>query len=352
MLSTLLTLVMLASGPSGSANQVPANSGLYDLQLAFQRAQVESVDEASALPLEMAQADQRVAEALAAAQQGDQAAADKALGHYDHALTMLTEDAMSADGIDTDALMDEIDAKLTEHNKKIKGIKGDQGEDEGEDQGEEGGGNKSVCTRTDHPVAEKIAAQYGVTTDQVMGWFCGDDKMGFGKIMLVLRMSQESGKSVDEILALHASGESWGQIKHELGVIGKGHVKHNKGKGHGAANGQGNGGKNGNGHGNGGANGNGNKNGGGNGHANGGKNGGDDDGGDTTGVTDGGTDSGGGTGGDDNQNVNENANDNAITNDNTDTNTNSNENLNVNENSNTNTNSNDNTSTNDNTTPN
>ena len=343
MLQTLLTLVMLASGPSGNANQLPANHGLYELELAFQQAQVEAVDEASALPLEMAQADQRVAEAEAAAQQGDQAAADKALGHYDHTLTMLTEDAMSADGIDTDALMDEIDAKLADHSKKIKGIKG---QDKGDDQGEEGGGDKSVCTRTDHPVAEKIAAQYGVTTEQVMGWFCGDDKMGFGKIMLVLRMSQESGKSVDEILAMHASGASWGQIKHELGVVGKGHVKHNNGKGHG--NGNGNGGKNGNGHANGG--GNGNKNG--NGHANGGKNGGGDDDGDDTGGDTGGDDGntgistdGGDTGGDDNQNVNEN--ENANSNDNG-TNTNENLNTNSNDNStstNTNGNLNDNTTT-------
>lgn len=340
MLQTLLTLVMLASGPSGSANQVPANNGLYDLQLAFQQAQVESVDEASALPLEMAQADQRVAEAEAAAQQGDQAAADKALGQYDNTLTMLTEDVMSADGIDTDAVMEQINGKLAEHGKKIKGIKGQ----EGDDQDEDGGGNNGVCTRTDHPLAQKIAEQFGATPDQVMGWFCGDDHLGFGGIMLALRMSQESGKSVDEILALHASGESWGQIKHELGVIGKGHAKHNHGNGNGNANGNGNknGGGNGHGNGNGNANGNGNKNGGGNGHGNGGDDQGESSGGDTGGDDrNTGVDSGG-SGGDDNQNLN--SNDNTASNDNTVTNENENLNTNTNDNSiDTNSNVNDNT---------
>ncbi|MBN1120571.1 MAG: hypothetical protein JXJ17_05795, partial [Anaerolineae bacterium] len=71
-----------------------------------------------------------------------------------------------------------------------------------------------------HPAAEKIADTYGVSYDQVMGWFC--DGFGFGEIILALSATEETGISTDELLAMKAEGTGWGNVWKEIG-LSRGH---------------------------------------------------------------------------------------------------------------------------------
>jgi len=124
-------------------------------------------------------------------------------------------------------------------------------------EGESGEGGGFYCENLDvaHPTASSLAETYGVTYEEVMGWFCGsvasqpesdgegeedgekpqeveeeddlgDDseaghKVGFGQIMLALHTAETTGESVDELLARRSAGEGWGQIWNDLADHGE-----------------------------------------------------------------------------------------------------------------------------------
>jgi hypothetical protein len=68
------------------------------------------------------------------------------------------------------------------------------------------------CTGADpHPTGMKLAQRYGVPYDEIMKWFC--QHYGFGEIDLAYSLSRQSGKPVEEIFAMRASGIGWGEIK-------------------------------------------------------------------------------------------------------------------------------------------
>jgi len=71
-----------------------------------------------------------------------------------------------------------------------------------------------------HPLAAKIAERYGVTQDWVMGHFC--EGYSIGAIMLAIRTSQMDGMtaSPDDLLTERATGNGWGLIWKDLGLIG------------------------------------------------------------------------------------------------------------------------------------
>ncbi|MCI0519056.1 MAG: FecR domain-containing protein [Chloroflexi bacterium] len=68
------------------------------------------------------------------------------------------------------------------------------------------------CTgASPHPKAVDLAAEYGVTSVEIMGWFC--QHYGFGEIDLAYGLSRQYGLPVEQIFALRASGLGWGEIK-------------------------------------------------------------------------------------------------------------------------------------------
>ena len=71
------------------------------------------------------------------------------------------------------------------------------------------------CTGVNpHPKAVALANEYGVTPEEIMGWFC--QRFGFGEIDLAYGLSKQTGISVDEIFGMRSSGLGWGQIKQQL----------------------------------------------------------------------------------------------------------------------------------------
>ncbi len=75
--------------------------------------------------------------------------------------------------------------------------------------------DNSTCTGTDpHPTGTRLAAQYGVSYQEIMGWFCSG--FGFGEIKLAYDLEIESGVPVHQIFGMKSSGMGWGNIKKEL----------------------------------------------------------------------------------------------------------------------------------------
>ncbi len=76
-------------------------------------------------------------------------------------------------------------------------------------------GKETDCTGADpHPTGQKLAQRYGVSYQEIMGWFC--QGFGFGEIDRAYSLSVISGKPVGEIFAMKSSGMGWGEIKKEL----------------------------------------------------------------------------------------------------------------------------------------
>jgi hypothetical protein len=73
------------------------------------------------------------------------------------------------------------------------------------------------CTGADpHPVGTKLADRYGVTYEEIMGWFC--QGFGFGEIDHAYSLSKEvlaNGVTlpVDQIFAMKSGGMGWGNIR-------------------------------------------------------------------------------------------------------------------------------------------
>lgn len=85
-------------------------------------------------------------------------------------------------------------------------------------------GRGEVCASLDHPVAGRIAQEYGVSSDDILKWFC-EDNMGFGEIELAYAIARQTGSPVDAIFAQRLGGEGWGNIKKDNGV--QGNIKSN-----------------------------------------------------------------------------------------------------------------------------
>jgi hypothetical protein len=72
------------------------------------------------------------------------------------------------------------------------------------------------CTGADpHPTGMKLAQRYGAPYEDIMHWFC-DFHYGFGEIDLAYSLRHQTGRPVEEIFAMRASGMGWGNIKKAL----------------------------------------------------------------------------------------------------------------------------------------
>jgi hypothetical protein len=59
-----------------------------------------------------------------------------------------------------------------------------------------------------------LAERYGVSYEEIMGWFC--QRFGFGEIDLAYGLSRQTGVPVADIFDMRKSGLGWGEIKKQL----------------------------------------------------------------------------------------------------------------------------------------
>jgi hypothetical protein len=89
-----------------------------------------------------------------------------------------------------------------------------------DDQPEPGELPAGACVGAEpQPAAQRLADQYGVGYDEVMGWFC-EGHYGLGEIMLALQTAEKTGLDAGDLLAMKAALGGWGQVWQALGLIG------------------------------------------------------------------------------------------------------------------------------------
>lgn len=64
------------------------------------------------------------------------------------------------------------------------------------------------------PEGQALADRYGVSYQEIMGWFC--QGFGFGEIDRAYSLSEEYGASVADIFSMRLAGMGWGQIESNL----------------------------------------------------------------------------------------------------------------------------------------
>ena len=66
-----------------------------------------------------------------------------------------------------------------------------------------------------HPTGDKLASEFDVDYDDIMGWFCKG--YGFGEIKLAYTIAGATGVSVEDIFTQRGNGNGWGNIMKENG---------------------------------------------------------------------------------------------------------------------------------------
>ena len=147
-------------------------------------------------------------------------------------LTVFTPDGFDFTSIaDGDSVLvrgDRVGDEITASTIKVVGA-GDEDEPEETEEAEvenEGEGsladNSAFCAEDKqdktHPMAVTIAETYGVTEEEVTGYFCAGHS--FGAVMLALQTVEIEGGSVADLFASRAAGQGWGQIWKDLRLIG------------------------------------------------------------------------------------------------------------------------------------
>lgn len=73
-----------------------------------------------------------------------------------------------------------------------------------------------------HPMAEKIAQDYGVSAEWVMSQAC--EGHGFGGVLMALQTQEVTGQGADALLEKRSHGQGWGQIWKDAGIVGNPHA--------------------------------------------------------------------------------------------------------------------------------
>jgi hypothetical protein len=101
-----------------------------------------------------------------------------------------------------------------EDNNEPKDV-GAQDEDsqvvqDGQDLPKDQGRFCSGSSTKDQPEAARLAQQFGVTTQEITGWFC--QNYGFGEIRMAYSIAAQKAVPVADVFAKLAGGEDWGKI--------------------------------------------------------------------------------------------------------------------------------------------
>src|SRR5690606_19139968 len=76
----------------------------------------------------------------------------------------------------------------------------------------------ATCGNANHPVAARLAEEFGMSQDEIMAMHCQGN--GFGNIAraLLLARAAEDGNTAQDYLDRHHAGEGWGHIVRESGM--------------------------------------------------------------------------------------------------------------------------------------
>lgn len=210
LLAVLLIVGLTAGALVGAANAAAPGDALYGLDREIETIRRDLTHSSeSIVRLQVAAAQERLAEVNSLLQHGDQAHLDEALAGLDQALEGMEQTANSTRGKTAQAVSNTLDEAFPlQVTPAPKESKDDQDQ-------------ATYCNNLDgpqHPAGARLAQRYGVSYQDIMGWFC--EGYGFGEINLAYQLSQRpNSPTVAELFAMRQQGLGWGEIMQTAGVI-------------------------------------------------------------------------------------------------------------------------------------
>jgi hypothetical protein len=219
----ILVLVVGSGGVLYAAEGAAPGDALYGVDRAVESARLSLTREPQAeIELLLSLAEERLQEAEKLSVKGDAGNLEQALSGYGATISSLAQTLSGASGLEEEALTAAVDQSFSAHEARLAGMLQETDGNEGE-QGE-GEAAESCAGGSVHPVAASLAASYGVSYEQIMGWFC-DGKYGLGEIMHALETGEETGVPAEDLLGLKTELGGWGQVWQGLGLIGRSKAK-------------------------------------------------------------------------------------------------------------------------------
>jgi hypothetical protein len=220
----VLALVASSGGVIYAADAAVPGDPLYGIDQAVESARLGLTRRPeSVLNLLLALAEERLLEAEELAAQQDEGNLGAVLDTYGATVSLLAQALGTVESADQPALTALLDSAFSDHETRLTRILGpavaadpaDVG-DEGEEP-EEGGAEYCVGAEP-QPAAQALAETYGVTYEEIMGWFCAG--YGLGEIEHALQTGAVTGMTPGELLALKTELGGWGEVWQHLGLIG------------------------------------------------------------------------------------------------------------------------------------
>lgn len=219
--ATLATLVG-GGGAIYAADGAAPGDPLYGLDRAIERVRLnQAMDPLQVIKLQMAFAEERLAEAGDLADRGESDHYQQAFDDYDAAVFAVVEIVGSAKEVDYQALDGVLESGFSSHEPLLARMSpaADENDDLDDNDEDEDPVSSKWCTGEEqHKVGLRLAERYGVEYDQIIGWYC--DRVGWGDISAAYELSELVDNTVGELLGMLTGGMEWGDIKESFGLVG------------------------------------------------------------------------------------------------------------------------------------
>ena len=219
----VLALLVSTGGVIYAADAAVPGDPLYGVDQAVESARLGLTHRPeSVLSLLLALAEERLLEAEELAAQQDEGNLGVVLENYGATVFALARTLGTVNDADRATLTALLDQAFSDHDVRLTRILGPavvaDAADDGE--GEATEEDAAYCVGADpHPTAQRLAENYDVTYEEIMGWFC-EDGYGLGEIKHALQTSEATGLSVQAVFERKTALGGWGEVWQELGLIG------------------------------------------------------------------------------------------------------------------------------------
>jgi hypothetical protein len=232
----VIASLLAGGGMAYAADGAAPGDALYSLDRAIEQVRLDlTSNPQAALELQLALATERLEEAKVLLSRAAQDRFSKALGNYDATVALVAETVQSSAAADQVVLGGLLDAAIASHDALLADMiygdqvrAGDRVQIRDQDRlcwcSDLISGTLEITptipiTMTQHPVALALAETWGVTYEEIIGYFC--QSYGFGEINIAFRISEATGIPVVDLLAEHSDSDmGWGLLLREYDLIG------------------------------------------------------------------------------------------------------------------------------------
>jgi hypothetical protein len=220
----VIVALLTGGGMTYAADGAAPGDALYKLDRSIEEVRLALTnDPQAAFELRLALASERLEEAKKVLGEEKTDQFYEAMDYYDGAVTGIAEALQSSAVADRAVLGGLLDKAIVKYDAQLAAmVDGEGGGDTGQihDRDRDHWCLEGPEGEDPHPVAERLAREYGVSYEEIIGWFC--DGFGLGEIGLAYRIQTESGTPVAELFDTRADAKmGWGLILQDEGLIGR-----------------------------------------------------------------------------------------------------------------------------------